>query len=105
MVALLPRIRTAILLLLGCAPLCALAHAQSSPNESSARPLPPARRRPPTKPLPDIATLMHDVETNERKSEAVQKDYIFHSVETEQERDKPRQYKERPPSQSPITSG
>jgi hypothetical protein len=30
---------------------------------------------------------MHDVETNQRKSEAVEKDYIYHSIETAQEVD------------------
>jgi hypothetical protein len=38
-------------------------------------------------PLPDIPTLMRSVEANQRKSEAVQKDYIFRSVETQQELD------------------
>jgi len=87
MVALLPRIRMAMLLLLGCAPLCSLAHGQSSPNETATTGT-VSTPAPADKPLPNIATLMHDVETNERKSETVQKDYIFHSVETEQERDK-----------------
>ena len=86
MAALLPRIRTAMLILLGCAPLCA-AHAQSAPNETTQTTAASAPA-PADKPLPNVATLMHDVETNERKSEAVQKDYIFHSVETEQQRDK-----------------
>ncbi len=91
MVALLPKFRTAMLILLGCASLCA-AHAQSSPNETTqttAVSAPVSADRP----LPDVATLMHDVETNERKSEAVQKDYIFHSVETEQQRDSHRNTK------------
>jgi len=42
---------------------------------------------PPEAPLPDIPALMHEVETNERKAEAVQKDYTYHSVETRQEID------------------
>ncbi len=37
--------------------------------------------------LPDVAALMHDVEANESKAEAVEKDYIYHSVETQQEED------------------
>ena len=85
MVALLPRIRTAMLLLLGCAPLCA-AYAQVSPNETTQTTAVSAPA-PDDNPLPNVATLMHDVETNERKSETVQKDYIFHSVETEQQLD------------------
>ena len=36
------------------------------------------------RPLPDIPALMRDVETNQRKAETVQKDYIYHSVDTEQ---------------------
>jgi hypothetical protein len=39
------------------------------------------------KPLPDIPTMMHDVETHQRLAEKVQKDYIYHSVETTQELD------------------
>jgi hypothetical protein len=36
------------------------------------------------RPLPDIPALMHDVENNQRKAETIQKDYIYHSVDTEQ---------------------
>ena len=39
------------------------------------------------RPLPDIPALMRDVELNQRKSEAIQKDYIYHSVDTAQEVD------------------
>jgi hypothetical protein len=39
------------------------------------------------RPLPDIPTLMRAVETNERTSEAVKKDYIFRSVQTEEHSD------------------
>ena len=39
------------------------------------------------RPLPDIPALMHDVELNQRKSEAIQKNYIYHSVDTAQEVD------------------
>jgi hypothetical protein len=39
------------------------------------------------KPLPDVATLMHQVEVNQRKAEAIKKDYIYHSVATEEEID------------------
>ncbi|HWB32700.1 MAG TPA: hypothetical protein VG714_05980 [Acidobacteriaceae bacterium] len=38
-------------------------------------------------PLPDITALMHDVEANQRKAEAIEKDYIYHSVTTQQEHD------------------
>lgn len=37
--------------------------------------------------LPDIVALMRDVETNERKAETVEQNYIYHSVATEQEFD------------------
>ncbi|HEY6375838.1 MAG TPA: hypothetical protein VIX90_09985, partial [Edaphobacter sp.] len=39
------------------------------------------------RPLPDIPTLMHEVETHQRASETIQKDYLYHEVATEQEND------------------
>lgn len=39
------------------------------------------------KPLPNIVAIMHDVEANERKAEAVEKYYLYHSVVTEQKVD------------------
>ncbi|HXE06482.1 MAG TPA: hypothetical protein VN612_01215 [Acidobacteriaceae bacterium] len=39
------------------------------------------------KPLPDIPSLLRDVEANQRKAEAVEKDYIYHSVLTEEHLD------------------
>lgn len=39
------------------------------------------------RPLPDIAALMHDVEINQRKAEAMEKYYIYHSVATEHQMD------------------
>jgi hypothetical protein len=39
------------------------------------------------RPLPDIPVLMHEVEARQRASEAIEKDYIYHSVETAQEVD------------------
>ena len=38
------------------------------------------------RPLPDVATLMGQVEANERKSEAIQKDYIYNETNTFDER-------------------
>jgi len=32
------------------------------------------------RPLPDVPTLMHEVESHQRASETIQKDYIFHEV-------------------------
>jgi hypothetical protein len=40
-----------------------------------------------SRPLPDIASLLRDVETNQRKAEAVEKDYIYRSVLTQQQLD------------------
>jgi hypothetical protein len=37
------------------------------------------------RPLPDIPTLMRAVEANQRTSEAIQKDYLYRSVVTEEE--------------------
>jgi len=39
------------------------------------------------KPLPDIADLMHAVETNQRAAEAIEKDYLYRSTVTEQQLD------------------
>lgn len=39
------------------------------------------------RPLPDIPRLMHEVEEHERTAEAVQKDYLYHAVDTIQELD------------------
>jgi hypothetical protein len=38
-------------------------------------------------PLPDISTLMHEVEIHQRASEALVKDYLYHSVAIEHEVD------------------
>jgi hypothetical protein len=39
------------------------------------------------RPLPNIPKLMHEVEDRQRAAEAVEKDYLFHSVETDQQVD------------------
>ena len=39
------------------------------------------------RPLPDIAALMRAVEANQRTSEAVEKDYLYRSVQTQEETD------------------
>lgn len=39
------------------------------------------------RPLPDIPKLMHEVEEHERTAEAVQKNYLYHAVDTIQELD------------------
>ncbi len=38
-------------------------------------------------PLPDISVLMHQVEAHQKEAENIQKDYIYHTVEVQQERD------------------
>jgi hypothetical protein len=40
------------------------------------------------RPLPDIPALMHAVEANQRKSETIEKDYMYHSVHTQEETDR-----------------
>jgi hypothetical protein len=97
MAAYLPKFRTAILILLGCALICVSTRAQtgadtSPPAQPAASPAQPANGGAQTelsggKPLPDIVTIMHDVEINQRKSETIEKDYLYHSVQTEQEVD------------------
>jgi hypothetical protein len=54
-------------------------------QDSSLTRLPPPPD--PNRPLPDIPTLMHQVETDQRASEAIEKDYLYHSVEAVQELD------------------
>jgi len=39
------------------------------------------------RPLPDIPALMHQVETHQREAEAIEKDYTYHSVESEHDID------------------
>src|SRR5271156_3208560 len=39
------------------------------------------------RPLPDIPALMHSVEVNQRASEAIEKDYMYRSVQTHKETD------------------
>jgi hypothetical protein len=51
-------------------------------NSNTATPIPD-----PDRPLPDIPTLMHQVEADQRASEAIEKDYLYHSVEAIQELD------------------
>jgi hypothetical protein len=39
------------------------------------------------RPLPDISKMMHDVEENQRAAESIEKDYLYRSVQTEQQSD------------------
>jgi len=74
------KIRTVLLLFAGCGALSNSSYAQAaavdSPGTASA-----------DRPLPDIVAMMQDVETNQRKAEKIEKDYIYRSVETRQEVD------------------
>lgn len=40
-----------------------------------------------TQPLPEIPALMHEVEVHQKAAEVIRKDYLYHSAETQQERD------------------
>jgi hypothetical protein len=105
MIALMQKSRMCLLLLLGCTALCVSIHAQTAVSDSpTIQSTPPAvapQPKPPSepgeikrqdetsddKPLPDVVAMMHDVEINQRKAEAIEKNYMYHSVETEQEMD------------------
>ena len=115
MAARIHKIRTATLILLGCAvgvPVRAQEGTETSPViQSAGQPTTTSKDAPsnpssppgavpaqPTegsgqagdsgeRPLPDITAMMYDVETKQRKAEAVEKDYLYHSVETELELD------------------
>jgi hypothetical protein len=39
------------------------------------------------RPLPDIPTLMHEVEAHQKASETIQKDYLYHEIATAEEND------------------
>jgi hypothetical protein len=101
MAALTPKTRTAIFLLLGYTVLCCgdRSHAysesvQAAPSQSlpaDSHTLPDDSNAPaaasPDKPLPNIVAMMQDVEINQRKAESIEKDYVYHSVETKREID------------------
>lgn len=82
-----------LLLLLGCAALCGSSSAQSASEAvPTAQGIREAGERVADtaladRPLPEIPALMHAVEENQRKAEAIEKDYIYHSVSTAQEID------------------
>jgi hypothetical protein len=57
---------------------------QSSVSQDAVAPKPNASERP----LPDVAALMHSVEANQKTSEAIEKNYLYRSVQTEEELDK-----------------
>jgi hypothetical protein len=47
----------------------------------------PAATPDPSRPLPDIPNLMHQVEAQQREAEAIQKKYLYHSIEAVQQMD------------------
>lgn len=97
MAAILPRIRTIVLILCGCLSFGVSCSAQTEnrPAPAAQSPVSPATGDAPApsaepvseRPLPDIVAVMHDVEINQRKAEAIEKNYLYHSVETAQELD------------------
>ncbi len=64
------KVRHLVLLLL-CVSMCC---AQAAPNDA--------------KPLPDVATLLHDVEARQKEMDKIQKDYIYKEDSKEEELDK-----------------
>lgn len=80
----LPKLRGATLALLACSSLglCAQTPAATPPAAVAS-----SNSAAPNRPIPDIVALMHDVEANERSAEAIEKDYLYHLVETRQELD------------------
>jgi hypothetical protein len=60
-------------------------HQSGSPEPPQS--VPPESSKAEERPLPDIPTLMRAVEANERTSEAVKKNYMFRSVQTEEHSD------------------
>src|ERR1039458_3277994 len=110
MAAALPKIRTArLLLMMGCAATCISGHAQTASQTSPALPSPPpaaaSTPAPPSaspaktsnrsrevdplagRPLPDINSLMVQVEAQEKASRKTIKQYIYRSINTEQDLD------------------
>jgi hypothetical protein len=61
--------------------------AQEPTTSIPATPTPTIESQEPEKPLPDISALMYQVEAHQKTAEAVRKDYLYHSVETQQDRD------------------
>jgi hypothetical protein len=96
MAARLGTLRIALLLPLA---ISTLLHAQATPSPQPSTPpsstaapppattQPPRPPAPPARPLPDIASLMTQVEAQEKASEKAIHKYIYHSVLTRQETD------------------
>jgi hypothetical protein len=95
MAAIFLRIRTTVLILCGCAVfgVCSRAQTETAPAPAAQSSVPLVTSDAPTvepageRPLPDIVAIMHEVEINQRKAEAIEKNYLYHSVETAQELD------------------
>jgi hypothetical protein len=78
------KLRIAVSILFASGLLCAAGRAQSNDAAAARSDLPDTAA---AQPLPDVVALMRDVETNQRKAESIEKNYIYHSVATEQEYD------------------
>jgi hypothetical protein len=73
-----------ILLLILAVTFCGSGEAQATPDAAAVAPVAmPAEE----KPLPDIQSLMRQVEANERKSETIQHDYLYREANTLENRD------------------
>ncbi|MBB5344504.1 hypothetical protein [Tunturibacter empetritectus] len=68
-------------------PSAPVAPAPATPSAPAANDVKAADVKAGERPLPDIAALMHDVETNQRAAEAIEKDYLYRSLVTEQRLD------------------
>jgi hypothetical protein len=67
-----------------------VACAQTAPTDQAQSPasaVPSEAQPPQDRPLPDVPTLMHEVERHQRQSETLLKDYLYHEVAIEQESD------------------
>ncbi len=62
------------------------AHAQQEETSQSS-PSPASAPESTPRPLPDVASLLHQVEQNQRAAEAIEKQYICHSVEVQEHTD------------------
>jgi hypothetical protein len=80
------KIRPAILTLLAFVAMLSIGQTASGQSDQALKQPDPSAAAT-ERPLPDVVALMQDVESNQRKAEAVEKNYIYHSVATEQETD------------------
>jgi hypothetical protein len=77
--------RIAAIILFASTGLCTGQVRQPAPDPVSIQAGPPGNSS--DRPIPNIVALMQDVEINQRKAESIEKNYIYHSVTTQQEYD------------------